>query len=341
MSRHSRKISIMISLMIFLTLLLTLILTGLLLIVTEHIGIPLERKRIIGALLIMAACIITGTIISRLIIRHPLQAIVSISKASKEVAKGNFDIHLAEDHQIAELKELTHNFNIMVRELTGIELLRNDFIENVSHEFKTPLSAIEGYATLLQKKNLSEEKKEEYTKKILYNTKRLSTLTSNILLLSRLENQEMGITKETFSLDEQLRETLLSLENAWSEKNLELEIDLENADYSGNSELLFHVWYNIIGNAIKFTDTGGQIEIVLKKERDYLKVNISDNGTGMNPETIQRVFEKFYQGDQSRSGTGNGLGLALANRIVALHGGDISVSSQEGKGSTFSVTLPL
>lgn len=229
----------------------------------------------------------------------------------------------------------------MTRELAGTELLRNDFVENVSHEFKTPLSAIEGYATLLQKKNLSEEKKEEYTKKILLNTRRLSTLTSNILLLSRLENQETGIKKETFSLDEQLRETLLSLETAWSEKNLELEIELDNVDYSGNKELLFHVWYNIIGNAVKFTDTGGWIQILLKKEAEQIKIQITDTGIGMDETIRQRIFEKFYQGDHSRSDTGNGLGLALAGRIITLHGGNISVASKEGKGSTFTVTLPF
>lgn len=341
MSKRPKKISVMFSLLTFLTLFLTILLTGLLLTLMEHTGILAEGNRIAGIFLIAAACMIAGTITSRFASRHPLHSIESISRASQEVAKGNFDIQLTEHSQIAELQEMTHNFNIMTRELAGTELLRNDFVENVSHEFKTPLSAIEGYATLLQKKNLSEEKKEEYTKKILLNTRRLSTLTSNILLLSRLENQETGIKKETFSLDEQLRESLLSLETAWSEKKLELEIELDNADYSGNRELLFHVWHNIIGNAIKFSDIGGWIQILLKKEAEQLIIQITDTGIGMKEEICQRIFEKFYQGDHSRSDTGNGLGLALAGRIVTLHGGNISVSSKEGSGSTFTITLPL
>lgn len=192
-----------------------------------------------------------------------------------------------------------------------------------------------------RKKIFQKKRKRNTQKKILLNTRRLSTLTSNILLLSRLENQETGIKKETFSLDEQLRESLLSLETAWSEKKLELEIELDNADYSGNRELLFHVWHNIIGNAIKFSDIGGWVQILLKKEAEQLIIQITDTGIGMKEEICQRIFEKFYQGDHSRSDTGNGLGLALAGRIVTLHGGNISVSSKEGSGSTFTITLPL
>lgn len=147
-----------------------------------------------------------------------------MSNAAQEVAKGNFDVSLNENIRIKELRDMAHNFNLMAKELAGTEILRTDFVENVSHEFKTPLSAIEGYTTLLQRKDLSEEKRQNYTKKILYNTRRLSTLTSNILLLSRLENQEIGIKKETFCLDEQLREILLLLEDGWTEKNWNLKL---------------------------------------------------------------------------------------------------------------------
>lgn len=177
----------------------------------------------------------------------------------------------------------------------------------------------------------------------MHNTKRLSTLTSNILLLSRLENQEIGIQKERFCLDEQIREILLLLEDKWTKK-LELKIDLDAADYYGNKDLLAHVWQNILSNAIRFAPSYGLIRIVLRKETDaagnkYFKVGIADNGIGMDKEVIKRIFEKFYQGDSSRSSQGNG--LALAKRVVILHNGSIAVSSKEGKGSTFTVTLPL
>ncbi len=344
--KRPTRLSVMFSLLILLTLTITIIFSALLTLFLIRVGILVQQNRGIVFLVIAVVSIFVGTIISNFAGRHPLTAIIAMSNATQEVAKGNFEVTLDESSHIKELRNMAHNFNLMTKELAGTELLRTDFVENVSHEFKTPLSAIEGYATLLQKKNLSDEKKQEYTKKILHNTKRLSTLTSNILLLSRLENQEIGIQKEHFCLDEQIREILLLLEDKWTEKKLELEIDLDAADYYGNKDLLAHVWQNILSNAIRFAPSYGLIRIVLRKETDaagnkYFKVGIADNGIGMDKEVIKRIFEKFYQGDSSRSSQGNGLGLALAKRVVVLHNGSIAVSSKEGKGSTFTVTLPL
>lgn len=344
--KRPTRLSVMFSLLILLTLTITIIFSALLTLFLIRVGILVQQNRGIVFLVIAVVSIFVGTIISNFAGRHPLTAIIAMSNATQEVAKGNFEVTLDECSHIKELRNMAHNFNLMTKELAGTELLRTDFVENVSHEFKTPLSAIEGYATLLQKKNLSDEKKQEYTKKILHNTKRLSTLTSNILLLSRLENQEIGIQKEHFCLDEQIREILLLLEDKWTEKKLELEIDLDAADYYGNKDLLAHVWQNILSNAIRFAPSYGLIRIVLRKETDaagnkYFKVGIADNGIGMDKEVIKRIFEKFYQGDSSRSSQGNGLGLALAKRVVVLHNGSIAVSSKEGKGSTFTVTLPL
>ena len=343
---HPTRLSVMFSLLILLTLTITIIFSALLTLFLIRVGILVQQNRGIVFLVIAVVSIFVGTIISNFAGRHPLTAIIAMSNATQEVAKGNFEVTLDESSHIKELRNMAHNFNLMTKELAGTELLRTDFVENVSHEFKTPLSAIEGYATLLQKKNLSDEKRQEYTKKILHNTKRLSTLTSNILLLSRLENQEIGIQKEHFCLDEQIREILLLLEDKWAEKELDLEIDLDAADYYGNKDLLAHVWQNILSNAIRFAPSYGLIRIVLRKETDaagnkYFKVGIADNGIGMDKEVIKRIFEKFYQGDSSRSSQGSGLGLALAKRVVVLHNGSIAVSSKEGKGSTFTVTLPL
>lgn len=179
----------------------------------------------------------------------------------------------------------------------------------------------------MQKRGLSEEKRVEYTNKILINTKRLSNLTGNILLLSRLENQEKEIKKEIYSLDEQIREIILLFETQWTEKNLELDIELESINYCGNKELLAHVWQNIIGNAVKFVPENGIIRISLKNNENKILFSVSDNGIGMSPEVTQRIYEKFYQGETNRSTSGNGLGLTLAKRIVDLHSGTISVSS--------------
>ena len=208
--------------------------------------------------------IIIATILARILGGRTLDTITKISEASRRVSKGDFDLKVDTNSSIEEIRTMTDNFNLMIRELSSTEMFRNDFIENVSHEFKTPLSSIEGYATLLQSKNLSEDKKKEYIAKILENTKRLSSLTGNILLLSRLENQEMDIKKESYSLDEQLRQTVLTYQDEWSEKNINLDIELDEVTINGNAELLLHVWQNIFGNAVKFTRENGNI-----KERNF------------------------------------------------------------------------
>lgn len=339
--RHWKRLSVMFSLLIFLSLTVTVLLTGALAALLYHFGILAGPNRGIGIFLAVAASVFVGTLLSKFAGRQPLSAITAMSEAAKEVAKGNFNISLSEDCPVEELQDMAHNFNLMAKELAGTELLRTDFVENVSHEFKTPLSAIEGYATLLQRRDLSVEKRREYTGKILYNTRRLSALSSNILLLSRLENQEIGIQKELFCLDEQLREVVLAQEAGWTAKELELEIDLEAVDYRGSKDLLVHVWQNILSNAVKFAPQGGIIRLLLRQEGGQILVCIADNGPGMSEEVRQRVFEKFYQGDASRSSQGNGLGLALSKRIIDLHDGEISVSTKEGKGTTFTVSLPL
>ncbi len=336
-----KKLAAVFSILTFLMLTLTMTFTGLVILVMVHIGIFDIEKPFVFLVTIVLVSMLAGVILSKCMTRHSISEIVNISGATKEIAKGNFDVELNEDINIAELHDMAHNFNIMARELARTEMLRNDFIENVSHEFKTPLAAIEGYSTLLQKKDLTEGKRQEYARRILHNVRRLSVLTSNILLLSRLENQDNGIPREEFCLDEQLREVILLFEDKWNEKELELEIDLDSVDYYGNKELLANVWQNILENAIKFVAQGGWIRVLLRREDAWIRVSIADNGAGMSAEVRQRVFEKFYQGDRSRSSQGNGLGLALAKRIVNMHDGNIEVNSKEGKGTEFTVLLPV
>lgn len=340
-NRRKRRLSVMFSLLIFLTLTATLFLSGCVNWLLAK-GLGMERmSRGLIPLIVAAVSIALGTAISRFVGRRPLAEIAAISQAAKAVAKGDFTVRVGEDIAVDELRELAESFNRMTRELAGTELLRSDFVENVSHEFKTPLSAMEGYAALLQRPGLGEEKRREYTQKILQNTRRLSTLTSNILLLSRLEHQEFDLPTERFLLDEQLREVILSMEDKWTEKELELDIGLCSAVCQGNQELLAHVWQNILGNAMKFAPRGGIVRVTLQREGNAWQVAIADNGPGMTEEVRRRVFEKFYQGDSSRSSQGNGLGLALAKRIVDLHGGEIVVDSKEGRGARFTVLLPV
>ena len=339
MNKRSFRTAVIFSLMLFAITTVTALLTMILTMVMYRLGLWSSSRNPLMILVPVTISIIFGTLASRKAGKHPIRTIEEISKATKAVADGDFSVQLSLDIPVEEFQNMVKNFNAMTKQLASTELLRNDFIANVSHEFKTPLTAIEGYTTLLQKKGLSEEKRLEYSDRILHNTKRLSALAGNILLLSKLENQEVGIERETFCLDEQLREVILLFEDQWTEKNIELDIDLDNADYSGSKELLAQVWQNIFGNAIKFTPQNGKICVHLRNKADRVQVSISDNGSGMDEQTRQRIFEKFYQGDKSRATSGNGLGLTLAKRIVDLHGGEIAVTSRLNVGSTFIVTL--
>ncbi len=341
MNKHSFKVTVLFSLLVFIILTITMGLMGAFTVVLLKFEIIHDPQPELILIVFAAVSVLIGTFLSKVVGKRPLNVILAIDDATKEVIKGNLDIQLDEDIPAIELRSMTHNFNVMIKELANTEIFRKDFIENVSHEFKTPLSAIEGYVTLLQKKSLSEEKRAEYTERILLNTRRLSSLTGNILLLSRLEHQEIEIKKELYPLDEQLREVILLFEPQWTAKNIELDIDLSPVDYSGSQELLMQVWQNIFGNAVKFASDSGTIRVILKREQESIKVSIADNGIGMSEEVLGRIYEKFYQGDASRSCIGNGLGLTLAKRIVDLHDGEIQVSSKAGRGTAFIVTLPL
>lgn len=325
------------SVLIFGIQILTNTLIGAVLFLLHRLGLLQNARPLPFFLCTTAAGIVLNMLFYRILLRKPIRKIEELSDATKEIAKRNFEVNLREDSPVEELRTMAHNFNIMAKELQGTEILRQDFVTNVSHEFKTPLSAIEGYATLLQSKNLPEEKRSEYLSKILLSTHRLNDLTGNILLLSRLENQQIEIRKERFSLDEQIRETILMMEHQWSSKKMDLDIDLDSVDFTGSRELWWEVWQNLIGNAVKFTPEGGIISVRLRREGAGFRAEIGDNGIGMDAETLGRIFEKFYQGDRSHASGGNGLGLPLVQEIVALHGGTVTAESEPGKGSRFTV----
>jgi len=281
-----------------------------------------------------------GTIISSVVSYHLLRPLRELIAATKTVAKGDFSVRLSSEDQIGEMAELIDSFNVMTEELSGIEMFRSDFINTFSHEFKTPIVSIRGFAKQLQNESLTTEERREYTDIIIAESERLTKLSSNILLLSKLEHQTILSDQTAFSLDEQLRADILLLEKQWSKKNLEIEPDLNEVTYYGNAEVLSQLWVNLLSNAIKFTPEGGRIEIRLTQDSESVKVVVRDNGIGMRAETLQHVFEKFYQGDHSHAMEGNGLGLSLVKRIVELCGGSIAIESEEGNGTSVYVSLP-
>lgn len=233
----------------------------------------------------------------------------------------------------------TFAFQSDEKELRATEVLQMDFVSNVSHEFKTPINAIEGYTMLLQGEELSPDQ-EEYVEKILFNTQRLSGLVGNILLLSKLENQNIPMKKTEYRLDEQIRQAFLSLETKWTEKEIGFQVELEEVKYTGNEGLFMHIWINLLDNAIKFSPSKGTITMFLKQEQDSVKFILEDEGPGIEDDVKSRIFDKFYQVDGSHKAEGNGLGLALVKRIVDSAGGTIKAENREYGGCRFVIELP-
>ena len=259
----------------------------------------------------------------------------------QKIADGNFDTRLETKSSSEEIQELFAGFNMMAGELGATEILQTDFVSNVSHEFKTPINAIEGYTMLLQSTENIDETENEYIEKILFNTRRRSSLVSNILLLSKLENQSIQTHREKYALDEQIREDILALESLWEPKDIEFDVDLDAVRYYGNKNVLHHVWSNLLSNAIKFSPNGGTIKMRLFKENKKIVFLIEDNGPGLSEEAKKHLFDKFYQADTSHKEEGNGLGLALVKKILSLCDGEISAENMKDGGCRFTVTLPI
>lgn len=335
------NIVVTLCILVFLTIMLTMLLTGGTAFVLIQLGIiPLSRP-FPPIFFIALISVVVGTVLAGIAAVKVFAPIRELIKATRLVANGDFDISLNEEQNIAEIREMAHNFNRMVRQLRSTELIHSDFIRNVSHEFKTPLSTIEGYATLLQNPSLSDEKRLLYASRIVASTRRLTTLTGNILLLSRLENEEISLSKKPFCLDEQLRQAVLLFETEWNRKGLSLELQLPCVSYCGNEELLFHVWQNLLDNAVKFSEEGATLSVLLEKTPAKITVSVRNTGSVIAEADLARIFEKFYQAEPARSTAGNGLGLSLVRQIVRLHDGSVSVRSSAAEGTCFIVHLPV
>lgn len=262
----------------------------------------------------------------------PLRALIN---ATKKVAAGDFNVELKCNRK-NELGELIDSFNKMAKELSSIEILRNDFVSDISHEFKTPITSIEGYTKLLESSN--EEERKEFIEIILRETNRLSTMATNILTINKLDYEDVNIDEE-FRLDEQIRKSVLLLENKWSEKDLDLVVDLDEVIFKGNKGLINQIWINLLDNAIKYSTKGGRITLQLNDHKDSFEFIIRDEGKGINEEDQKRVFDKFYKGDGSKNIEGTGLGLSIVKRIVELYGGRINLNSKPNEGTKISIVF--
>lgn len=296
-----------------------------------------------GIITSVAASIIIGgllAIIAGNIVLHPLNELI---KATKKVIQGDYTAHLEmswkQKFTVAELNQLISMFNEMTEELSRTEMFRKDFIANFSHEFKTPLASICGFARQLHEGGLTPEQQKEFSQIILDEAEYLSVLSSNTLLLTSMENRDIISDKTEFSLDEQLRSCMLRLEPRWSAKNLEIDMELDETRFFWNEQLLSHVWNNLFDNAVKFTPENGSVSVKCREGSGVITVRVHNSGTVIPSDALPHIFEKFYQADASHATKGNGLGLPLVKRVLSLCGGQISVHSAEGSGTEFTVTL--
>lgn len=274
-----------------------------------------------------------------------MRPVYRLCDAAQRVASGDFTVRIApmrKDGKKDEFEVLFEDFNTMADELSSTEMLKNDFVSNVSHELKTPLAVIQNYATILQSETLSEEERKEYSERISQAAGRLSTLVTNILQVNRLENQKIKPASKPFNLSEALSRCILNYDAQMEEKQIDLEVNVDqNLILNSDENLLDMVWNNLLSNAVKFTQEGGKISVSVQREGENAIVTISDNGCGMDADTLRHIFDKFYQGDTSHATQGNGLGLALAKRIIDLLGGSVAVESSPGSGAVFRVQFPI
>ena len=340
----TRRLSILFALVLFVFVIISISLAAAALFIYffVHVGVITSLPPPGAALLLflLLVSLITGAglaIIGGKIFLRPIRNLV---RATKEIASGNFNVRLVPSRAI-EINQLALSFNEMAKELASIETLRSDFVSNISHEFKTPIASIKGFAKRLKKNDLTKEQRDEYLDIIITESERLTKLSSNILLLSKLEGSERTTDRNGFFLDEQIRKTLLLLEPQLKRKNLAVDVGLKEVRIVANEEIFQALWVNLLGNAIKFSPEGGTIGVMLDLDGENAIISISDMGAGIDEETQKHIFEKFYQGDRSRATEGNGLGLALVKRILELEHGEITVVSAINKGACFTVSLPV
>ncbi len=290
-------------------------------------------------LILATFCTVTDIIRRKWMVDRPVEQILS---ATERIAAGDLSVRLTPMHPYGHYDEfdvIMENLNVMAAALGHSEILKEDFISNVSHELKTPLSVIRSYATLLGESDLSEEERQRYARTLSGACERLAGLITNILQLNKLENRELRMRSEPFDLTEALAQSVLQYEERIEQKELELTCELAPVTLCSCRDYLDLVWSNLLSNAIKFTEPGGRISVHLKREGERAVVTVTDSGCGISPEVGARIFEKFYQVESSHTGEGNGLGLALVKRVIDMLGGEITVKSELGKGSSFTVVL--
>ncbi len=303
----------------------------------ERLDIPATEL----ILIFIGASIVIGSGMTLLLSKYPLKPVNDLLNIIHRLASGDFSVRITLPKpwdKNPSIVELSDSFNKMAEELQGTEMLRSDFINNFSHEFKTPIVSIAGFAKLLRKEQLTEQQA-EYVRIIEEESRRLSDMATNVLIMTKVENQTILTGVETYNLSEQLRSCILLLCSKWEEKGIDFSLDFHEHNVTGSEELLTHVWINLIDNAIKFSPQNGTVDIAIVEQPGLIEVSVANHGIEISPEQQQKIFRKFYQADESHATQGNGVGLSIVKMVVDLHSGTISVRSENGI-TTFSVSLP-
>lgn len=331
---------------VFLVTLVTLGIIGIVLLAVDKLGILaqwMEHASILGFFGIIALIsLVGGTLLTFLLGTFPLRSINRMTEGLHRLASGDYKARIVPGKilgSVRPFRDMIDSFNTTAQELEGTEMLRSDFINNFSHEFKTPIVSIAGFAGLLKQGNLSDQEQKEYLNIIESESRRLAYMATNVLNLTKVENQAILTDITTFNLSEQLRKSVLLLEAKWEKKNLEMSLELEEHTITGNQELLSQVWVNLLDNAIKFSPEGQTVEISASEEENSIAVSITNTGSFIPEDQLEAIFRKFYQADHSHNTEGNGIGLAVVKRVVELHGGSIHVESS-ASFTKFTVTLP-
>lgn len=289
---------------------------------------------------LVVASTIVGTALASFTSRITLKPLSQLIAAINELAAGNFKVRIQLKGP-ENIQKLSDSFNRMAEELGNTEMLRSDFINNFSHEFKTPIVSLRGFAKLLKNPDLTQEERDEYLDIIISEATRLTELSTNVLNLSKVENLSIVTDNKSFNLTEQIRQAILLLEPKWNKKEVDMIVDLDEVTYCGNEQLLNQVWINLIDNAIKFTLEKTKVKIKLRETETAVVFEVLDNGYGIDEETAAHIFDRFYQGDTSHTVEGNGIGLTIVQKIIRLYHGEVTVKSEPGIGTNFVVTLPV
>lgn len=345
MNRLTKRITLSMhfGIIIFLINLITTVITAVLMYMSFSIGLLNEqniKSKMVLPIITLVSCILIGIVVSACSSRAVLKNVREFIEATDKLSRGDFSARL-NIRKPPEFRILSKNFNTMAEELGSIEVLRTDFINNFSHEFKTPIISIKGFAEILKDDDLSKEERNEYLDIIIEESKRLTSLATNVLNLSKIETQAILKEKQMFNIGEQIRQSILLLDSKFQSKNISLDINIEDCNIYANKEMLNQVWLNLLDNAIKFNNENGLVSVNMKKKEKEILITIIDSGIGISKEVVSKIFDKFYQEDTSHSTKGNGLGLTIVKKIIELHGGTIECESIVSKGTKFTIILPI